>query len=132
MKKLVFVLIICLFLIGCGKVEKKNIKEKNIEKYSLVSSKERLVFKNNNNYEIVYYENDKIIKVESAIKFDSAAAAKRHYLEESYGNNGTINYIDDVFIVLQDSDYWEDYKDLNKEELKDYLSNANYTYVLGD
>ena len=131
MKKLL-ILLFCLCLVGCGKVtkEKEKInKEDKIQKYSLVSSVDRLVFKNENNYEVVYYENDKIVKVESAIKFDTKEEAQRHYKEESYGSSETLKCIYDVFIVEELEDYWEDYKDLNKDELIDYMGNANYILV---
>jgi len=132
MKKILWLLILILAISGCGKVNKKDdlpSKEKNIEKYSLISTENRLVFKNGENYEIIYYENGNIIKVESAIKFDSESAAKLYFEEESYGSSDIIKYVYDVFIVEQTTDYWEDYKDLSPEELKEYYKKANFEYV---
>lgn len=133
MKKVFCLLAICIILVGCGKVKNNDIKpnkEEQIKKYSLVSTDDRLVFKNDNNYEVVYYENGKIVKVESAIKFDTEAEAKRYFLKESYGSSDVINYIYDVFIIEQTSDYWDDYKSLNQEELKEYFKKADFEFVL--
>lgn len=128
--------IFCLFLIvfiitGCGKAEinKNSNKEEQIKKYSLISTTDRLVFKNGSNYEIIYYENSKIVKVESAIKFNTEAEAKKYFNEESYGTSDIISYIYDTFIIEQTEDYWEDFKDLSPEELKEYFKNANFEYV---
>lgn len=131
MKNFIVLLITCLLLIGCGNVKKEEIvkPQKEIEKYSLVSSDSRLVFKNENTYEIVYYENDKVFKVETAIKFNTPAEAERYFKEESYGNSETIRYVYDVFIVEETNDYWEDYKDLSREELVDYMKKAEYEYI---
>lgn len=131
MKKILCLFLIFLATIGCGKVQtiEEPKKEEQIEKYSLTSTSERLVFKNDNNYEVVYYENDKIVKVESAIKFATEAEAKRYFLEESYGTSDEISYIYDTFIIEQTDDYWEDFKDLNSEELKAYFKNSAFEYV---
>ena len=107
----------------------KKEKEKEIKKYSLNSTENRLVFKNDNTYEVVYYENDKIVKVESAIKFSTPAEAEKYYKEESYGSSDIISYMYDVFIVEETDDYWEDYKDLNRDDLKEYMKNAEYEFV---
>lgn len=132
MKKVVLFLSLVIILTGCGQVvkEKEKInKDDKKPKYVLVSTEDRLVFKNGNNYEIIYYENEKIVKVESAIKFASEAEAKKYYLEESYGSSDIINYVYDVFIVLQTEDYWEDFKNLTKEELKAYLKASEFEYI---
>ena len=132
MKKISYLFIICVFLIGCVNVSsntKKDNKQENIEKYSLVSSENRLVFKNENSYEIIYYENDKIVKVESAIKFDTPEEAKKYYTEESYGSSDIISCVYDVFIVEETEEYWEDYKDLNVDEIKQYMEKADYTFI---
>ena len=125
MKKFLYLFLIIFLITGCDGI-KKIKSENNFEKYSLESTSDRLVFKNDNNYEIVYFENEKIVKVESAIKFETEELAKEYYLKESYGNNSTIRYIYDTFIIEQDEDYFEDYKDLSKEQLIDYMVNANY------
>ena len=129
-KYLCFLLII--LSVGCGnvkKVEEPIEKEDKREKYSLVSSENRLVFQKDNNYEIVYYENSKIVKVESAIKFNSEQEAKRHYIEEKYGTSDNIKYVYDVYIVEQIEDYYEDYKKLKKDDLKDYFAKAGYEFI---
>lgn len=131
LKKLACLFVVCILLVGCGTIEReeKEKTEKEVEKYSLVSTKDRLVFKSEDIYEVVYYENDKIVKVETAIKFKTAAEAEQYYKEESYGNFETISYVYDVFITEETDDYWEDYKDLNQEELKNYMEQAEYEYI---
>lgn len=133
LKKVLCTVLLCLAIVGCGNVKNNNEKIDNknqLEKYSLNSSNGRLVFKKDNNYEIVYFENEKIIKVESAIKFETEAEAKKYFLEESYGNSNVINRIYDVFIIEQVDDYWEDYKSLSSEELKNYYKQADFEYVI--
>lgn len=132
MKKGLVLIIICLLLVGCGNIKKEENNEKpkkEVEKYSLVSTDNRLVFKNENSYEVVYYENGIITKVESAIKFDTKEEAERYYKEESFGSSETISYIYDVFIVEETEDYWEDFKDLTKDALINYMEEAEYEYV---
>ena len=131
MKKVLCLFLILLFITGCGKVVNTTTpnKEKQIQKYSLVSTSDRLVFKNDNTYEVIYYENDKIVKVETAIKFATEAEAKRYFMEESYGTSDIISYIYDTFIIEQTDDYWYDYKDLSPDELKDYFKNTDFKYV---
>ena len=131
LKKLACLFVVCILLVGCGTIEREEKEkiEKEVEKYSLVSTKDRLVFKSEDIYEVVYYENDKIVKVETAIKFKTPAEAEQYYKEESYGNFETISYVYDVFITEETDDYWEDYKDLNQEELKNYMEQAEYEYI---
>ena len=128
MKKVLCLILILFLLTGCEGI-KKIKSDKNFNNYSLKSTSDRLVFRNENKYEIVYFENEKIIKVESAIKFNSENEAKEYYLKESYGNNNTIKYVYNIFIIEQLDDYFEDYKDLSKEQLIDYMQNANYVKV---
>ena len=128
MKKVLCLILILFLLTGCEGI-KKIKSDKNFNNYSLKSTSDRLVFRNENKYEIVYFENEKIIKVESAIKFNSENEAKEYYLKESYGNNNTIKYVYNIFIIEQLDDYFEDYKDLSKEQLIDYMQNANYEKV---
>ncbi len=125
MKKIVVLILITFLLTGCGAI-KKISKEKTGEKYSLVSTSDRLVFQDGDNYEVIYFENEKIVKVESAIKFKTEEEAKDYYLKENYGNNDTIKLVGDTFILEQLPDYFEDYKDLNKGELEEYMKSANY------
>jgi len=133
MKKFICLFLMFILLVGCGKIKELEVDQKKkddkIVKYSLVSTEERLVFKKGDNYEIVYYENEKIVKVESAIKFESEELAKKHYKEESYGSSENIKYIYDTYIIEQLDDYWEDYKDLDKEELKKYFQEAGFELV---
>ena len=133
MKKVLYLLLVFL-LVGCVEIKKNPApepKEVKKEKYSLVSSDDRLVFKEDNNYEIVYYEDFKIVKVEIAIKFDSEEEAMKHYKIESTRISEGIKYVDDTYIAEQDIDYWEDYKDLNKDELKNYFEKAGYEFIEG-
>lgn len=125
MKKLFCLFLIIFLLTGCDGI-KKIRGDKNVNKYSLESTNDRLVFQNDDKYEIVYFENEKIVKVESAIKFETENEAKEYYLKESYGNNNTIKRIYDTFIIEQTDDYFEDYKDLSKTQLTDYMESANY------
>ncbi len=131
MKRILCFILILILLTGCGNISKKGKinKDDKIPKYSLISTENRLVFKNGNNYEVVYYENNKIVKVESVIKFNTKEEAQRYYKEESYGNSKTIRNVYDCFITEELDDYWEDFKDLNPEELKNYFKNANFTFV---
>ncbi len=137
MKKVIYLIAVCLLLVGCGNVKKEETKEpekeeKEVEKYSLVSTSDRLVFKSEEDdiYEIVYFEDETIVKVETAIKFKTPAEAEQYYKEESIGNSETISYMYDVFITEETEDYWEDYKDLNKENLEKYMQEANYIICL--
>ncbi|MBP5408088.1 MAG: hypothetical protein J6Y42_03010 [Bacilli bacterium] len=137
MKKVIYLITVCLLLVGCGNVKKEETKEpekeeKEVEKYSLVSTSDRLVFKSEEDdiYEIVYFEDETIVKVETAIKFKTPAEAEQYYKEESIGNSETISYMYDVFITEETEDYWEDYKDLNKENLEKYMQEANYIICL--
>ena len=134
MKKIVYLIAICILLVGCGNVKKEEVKEpkkeKEVEKYSLVSTDNRLVFKSEDTYEVVYFEDEKIVKVETAIKFKTPEEAEQYYKEESFGNSETISYMYDVFITEETEDYWEDYKDLNKQELTKYMSDADYVICL--
>ena len=121
-------------LVGCGKlVDNYPIQKQEPKKevYSLVSSIDRYVFKKDNNYEIIYYEDSKIVKVETAIKFDSEEEAKKHFTMESYSTSENIKYVYDVYIVEESDDYYEDYKDLSKNELKEYFKKAGYDFVEG-
>ena len=131
MKKVLYLIAVCLLLVGCGTIKNEEHEKptKEIKKYSLVSTDDRLVFKNEDTYEVVYYENDKIFKVESVIKFDTPEEAEKYFKEESYGNSETISCVYDVFITEETDDYWEDYKDLSREELKKYMSEAEYEYI---
>ena len=137
MKKVIYLITVCLLLVGCGNVKKEATKEPEkeeteVEKYSLVSTSDRLVFKSEEDdiYEIVYFEDETIVKVETAIKFKTPAEAEQYYKEESIGNSETISYMYDVFITEETEDYWEDYKDLNKENLEKYMQEANYIICL--
>ena len=137
MKKVIYLIAVCLLLVGCGNVKKEETKEpekeeKEVQKYSLVSTSDRLVFKSEEDdiYEIVYFEDETIVKVETAIKFKTPAEAEQYYKEESIGNSETISYMYDVFITEETEDYWEDYKDLNKENLEKYMQEANYIICL--
>ena len=137
MKKVIYLIAVCLLLVGCGNVKKEETKEpekeeKEVEKYSLVSTWDRLVFKSEEDdiYEIVYFEDDVIVKVETAIKFKTPAEAEQYYKEESVGNSETISYMYDVFITEETEDYWEDYKDLNRDNLEKYMQEANYIICL--
>ncbi len=129
MKKILYLIPICLLIVGCGTKKIENIDVEVTEKYSLVSTGDRLVFESENNYEIVYFEGNKIVKVETAIKFPTEEEAKQYYKEESISNSDVVRYAGDVFIVEETEDYWEDYKDLSREELKEYMKNAEYTYI---
>lgn len=128
----IIIYIFSLFLIvGCGSVNLQESDNKqnqeSIKEYSLVSAPERLVFKNGNKYEIVFYENEKIVKVETAIKFETAAEAESYYKQESFGNYSiNCRYIYNVFIQEELTSYWEDYKDLDKEELEAYYLKAEF------
>ena len=137
MKKVIYLIAVCVLLVGCGNVKKEETKEpekeeKEVEKYSLVSTWDRLVFKSEEDdiYEIVYFEDDVIVKVETAIKFKTPAEAEQYYKEESVGNSETISYMYDVFITEETEDYWEDYKDLNRDNLEKYMQEANYIICL--
>ena len=132
MKKIVYLIAICILLVGCGNVKKEEVKKpkKEVEKYSLVSTDNRLVFKSEDTYEVVYFEDEKIVKVETAIKFKTPEEAEQYYKEETFGNSETISYMYDVFITEETEDYWEDYKDLNKQELTKYMSDADYVICL--
>ena len=130
MKKYAILAIICLLLIGCESTKEEKTKpEKKIEKYSLVSTEDRLVFKSEDNYEVVFYENDKIVGVESVIKFKTPEEAENYFKEESYGSSEEIRVVYDVFITSETEDYWEDYENLSREDLKKYMEDAEYEYV---
>ena len=55
----------------------------------------------------------------------------KHYKIESTRISEGIKYVDDTYIAEQDIDYWEDYKDLNKDELKNYFEKAGYEFIEG-
>ena len=120
----------CLLIVGCNSTkEPEEINVKVEEKYSLVSTDDRLVFNYEDNYEIVYYEDGNIVKVETAIKFLTEEEAKQYFKEEQYGSSETIRRSYDVVIIEETDDYWEDYKNLSPEDLKTYMANAEYTFV---
>lgn len=123
--KVLLILLILVSLTGCGKV--KEIPQEKLDKpeYILKSSEDRLVFSHDSNkYEVVYYENDKIVKVESAIKFKTKEEAKQKYLEEKINTFNQTDYINNIYVAIEREDYYEDYKNLSKEELKKYFEKA--------
>ena len=62
--KTLLIFTIILFISGCNETKiKENNHNESKEEYSLISTTNRLVFSFNDKYEIVYYENNKIIKV---------------------------------------------------------------------
>ena len=130
MKKFVILSLVCLFLIGCDDL--RDVipgQSKDIEEYSLVSTEDRLVFKNDDYYEIIYYDNENIVKVETAIKFATEEEAENHYKEEKNNSYGEARYVYNVFVFEEIEDYWTDYKDLSKSEIIQYMKNANYEYL---
>lgn len=130
MKKIICLILMCLLIVGCNSTkEPEEINVKVEEKYSLVSTDDRLVFNYEDNYEIVYYEDGNIVKVETAIKFLTEEEAKQYFKEEQYGSSETIRRSYDVVIIEETDDYWEDYKNLSPEDLKTYMANAEYTFV---
>lgn len=123
--KVLLILLILIFLTGCGKVKKIPQEKLDKPEYVLKSSEDRLVFSHDSNkYEVVYYENDKIVKVESAIKFKTKEEAKQKYLEEKINTFNQTDYINNIYVAIESEDYYEDYKNLSKEELKKYFAKA--------
>ena len=130
--KTLLIFTIILFISGCNETKiKENNHNESIEEYSLISTTNRLVFSFNDKYEIVYYENNKIIKVETALKLENEEEAKLKCQKESLNNNYSTNhrYIYNIFIQDETIDYWEDYKSLDQNELKIYMQNAGFTYI---
>ena len=130
--KTLLIFTIILFISGCNETKiKENNHNESKEEYSLISTTNRLVFSFNDKYEIVYYENNKIIKVETAIKLETEEEAKLKCQKESLNNNYSTNhrYIYNIFIQEETIDYWEDYKSLDQNELKIYMQNAGFTYI---
>ena len=83
--KVLLILLILVSLTGCGKVKKIPQEKLDKPEYVLKSSEDRLVSSHDSNkYEVVYYENDKIVKVESAIKFKTKEEAIKARLEAEY------------------------------------------------
>ena len=123
--KVLLILLILVSLTGCGKVKKIPQEKLDKPEYVLKSSEDRLVFSHDSNkYEVVYYENDKIVKVESAIKFKTKEEAKQKYLEEKINTFNQTDYINNIYVVIEREDHYEDYKNLSKEELKKYFEKA--------
>ena len=123
--KVLLILLILIFLTGCGKVKKIPQEKLDKPEYVLKSSEDRLIFSHDSNkYEVVYYENDKIVKVESAIKFKTKEEAKQKYLEEKINTFNQTDYINNIYVAIESEDYYEDYKNLSKEELKKYFAKA--------
>ncbi|MCI5703238.1 MAG: hypothetical protein MR265_04555 [Erysipelotrichaceae bacterium] len=123
--KVLLILLILVSLTGCGKVKKIPQEKLDKPEYVLKSSEDRLVFSHDSNkYEVVYYENDKIVKVESAIKFKTKEEAKQKYLEEKINTFNQTDYINNIYVAIEREDYYEDYKNLSKEELKKYFEKA--------
>lgn len=130
--KTLLIFTIILFISGCNETKiKENNHNESKEEYSLISTTNRLVFSFNDKYEIVYYENNKIIKVETALKLENEEEAKLKCQKESLNNNYSTNhrYIYNIFIQEETIDYWEDYKSLDQNELKIYMQNAGFTYI---
>lgn len=130
--KTLLIFTIILFISGCNETKiKENNHNESKEEYSLISTTNRLVFSFNDKYEIVYYENNKIIKVETALKLETEEEAKLKCQKESLNNNYSTNhrYIYNIFIQEETIDYWEDYKSLDQNELKIYMQNAGFTYI---
>lgn len=126
------IFIIILFIPGCSEIaSNENNYLESKEEYSLISTANRLVFSLNDKYEIVYYDNNKIVKVETAIKFKTEEEAKFKCQKESLNNNYSSNhrYIYNIFIQEETIDYWEDYKTLNQNELENYMKKAGFTYI---
>ena len=135
MKKLIkiisIIFVLCL-ISGCT-ISKENDTTKTNkpkEEYSLISTDERLVFSKDDAYEIIYFEEEKIVKVETAIKYKTEEEAQRNYkIESKNAYYESINYFNNILVKEQLSTYWEDYKDLNKKDLKAYYEKAEYTYI---
>lgn len=135
MKKLIkiisIIFVLCL-ISGCTISKENDTTKKNKpkEEYSLISTDERLVFSKDNTYEIIYFEEEKIVKVETAIKYKTEEEAQRNYkIENKNAYYESINYFNNILVKEQLSTYWEDYKDLNKKDLKAYYEKAEYTYI---
>lgn len=135
MKKLIkiisIIFVLCL-ISGCTISKENDTTKKNKpkEEYSLISTDERLVFSKDDAYEIIYFEEEKIVKVETAIKYKTEEEAQRNYkIESKNAYYESINYFNNILVKEQLSTYWEDYKDLNKKDLKAYYEKAEYTYI---
>ena len=50
--------------------------------------------------------------------------AKQKYLEEKINTFNQTDYINNIYVAIESEDYYEDYKNLSKEELKKYFEKA--------
>ena len=130
MKRKIILIIVCFLLIGCGKKEeqiidnKEEIKEDLIK---LVSNDKRIVYQDEENYKVFYYEEDKVISYKIYIDYKTIDSAKNtlDIIKVNYSSNKDIKSVDREaqFIVIT---YNEEYVKKNyttTEELKKTFSN---------
>ena len=54
----------------------------------------------------------------------STCKKAQKYLEEKINTFNQTDYINNIYVVIEREDYYEDYKNLSKEELKKYFEKA--------
>lgn len=121
-------LVLCLSITGCSnKSSKENQSSiQNKEVYSLTSTDNKLVFYDGSTYEVYYYSNDKIDKVEVPTVFDSESLAKKEYEDRGGKENTDIKYVGNIFINTPSSSYYDNVKDYTQEQLKEFMSSNGY------
>lgn len=124
---LLFTFILCITLTGCFE-EKVGDSDKK-EEYSLVSTQDRLVFKNKDNYEIYYMGDSVIEKIEKAKIFSSSYYANEYYTKQNALMYKSIKCIDNIVIFEMNDEYLNQNKYLTKTDLIHTMEKSGFTQV---
>ena len=124
---LVFVVSV-LFLLSLTGCLSNNINEMEDEKYSLVSTENKLVFKKDNNYE-VFYLNEGVYKIEKVKAFANETYANQYYAENDSLEYKSVLCVDNLVIFEMPSEYLNSYSGMLRTDIMFSMVESGYEFI---